>query len=118
MAISEAYAGAQAALATGDTEWSLTGDDTSVDAITTDGVYQCFLDLSDMAAGDFITFRVYEKAQSSDTQRVVYSTGFSHAQAVPGWASPAFTLIHGWDMTLEVTAGGTTDVSWSIRSVT
>lgn len=114
MAISEAYSGTETVSTT---EWSLTGDDNSLDAITTAGVYQCFLELHNLAAGDTYVFRVYEKVLSGSTQRLVFSATFSGAQGEPVWVSPALVLIHGWDMSLLKLAGTDRSTNWSIRKV-
>lgn len=114
MAISEAYSGTETV--TND-EWSLTGDDTSLDAITTDGVYQCFLELNNLAAGDVFEFKIYEKVLSSSTQRLAYVATFSGAQGEPVWPGPPLMLMHGWDMSLNKISGTDRSISWSIRSV-
>lgn len=114
MAISEAYSGTETVTST---EWSLTGDDSSLDAITTDGVYQCFLELHNLAAGDSYRFRVYEKVIAGSTQRLVFEANFGGAQGEPVWASPALVLMHGWDMSLYKVAGTDRAINWSIRSV-
>lgn len=114
MPISEAYSGTETVSTT---EWSLTGDDSSLDAITADGVYQCFLELHNLAAGDEFVFRVYEKVLSGSTQRLVFSATFAGAQGEAVWASPALVLIHGWDMSLLRTAGSDRSINWSIRAV-
>lgn len=115
MAISEAYANTESITST---EWSLTGDDNTLDAITTDGVYQLWLDVSDMITGDELQIRIYEKVQAADTQRVVYQSNLFGPQSPPIWVSPTLILIHGWDMSLDQIAGtsGIT-VTWSIRKV-
>ena len=113
MAITEAYANTQAI----DTnEWSLTGDDNSLAAITTAGVYQVFLDLNDMVSGDELQIRIYEKVQSSDTQRIVYQANLIGPQSPPIWVSPSLVLMNGWDVSLDAIAG-TITVTWSIRKV-
>lgn len=114
MAISEAYSGTETVSTT---EWSLTGDDNSLDAITTDGIYQCFLELNNLAAGDVFEFRVYEKVLSGSTQRLVFSATFNGAQGEPVWVSPALVLMHGWDMSLDRIAGSDRAISWSIRQI-
>ena len=113
MAITEAYAGTEAV---GATEWSCTTDTAGPDADTNDGVYQVFLDLADMIAGDQLQVRVYEKVQSAGTQRIVYEAILTGAQAQPVWVSPSLVLLHGWDVTLDALAG-TITVEWSIRKV-
>lgn len=88
------------------------------DAQTDDGVVQVFLDLNALAAGDQFQFRIYEKVQnSSGTQRVVYEAILTGAQAQPVFASPALTLMHGWDATLDKLAGTDRAIPWSIRRI-
>lgn len=104
--------------AIGATEHSLATDtsyDTG-DAQTTDGVLQAWLDVSAMAAGDQLQVRVYEKARSGDTQRVVYEDVLSGAQATPIYVTPALTVMHGWDVTADALAG-TITVNWSLRLI-
>lgn len=113
MAITELYAGSEAVSTT---EWSCTTDSAGPDADTTDGVFQVFLDVSDMIAGDQLQIRIYEKVQSTDTQRVVYQAILTGAQSEPVWVSPSLILMHGWDVTLDALAG-TITVTWSIRQV-
>ena len=113
MAISELYSGTEAVSTT---EHSMTTDTAGPDVDTTDGVFQIFLDLSDMVAGDELQIRIYEKVRSGDTQRIVAQWSVFGAQADPIWVSPALILMHGWDATLDAIAG-TITVLWSIRSV-
>ena len=113
MAISEAYAGTEAVSTT---EWSMTSDTAGPDAETTDGVYQIFLDVSDMVAGDELQIRVYEKVGAASTQRIVYQSNLVGAQSPPIWVSPSLILIHGFDMTLDAISG-TITVDWSVRRV-
>ncbi len=115
MAITELITGTEAV---GTTEHSLATDtsyDTG-DAQTTDGVFQAFLDVSDMIAGDQLQIRIYEKVRSGDTQRIVYEAILTGAQSQPIWVSPSLVLMHGWDITCDALAG-TITVNWSIRQV-
>jgi len=115
MAIAELYAASQAV---DSTEWSCPNDAkyAAGSAITTDGVYQIFLDVSDMVATDILQIRVYEKCQSGGTQRIVYEAILRDAQGEPIWVSPSLILLHGWDVTLDALANSIT-VLWSIRQV-
>jgi len=115
MAITEAFANSQAV---DTTEWSITTDtsyDTG-DAQTTDGIYQVFLDVSDMVAGDQLQIRFYEKVQAAGTQRIIEEFILIGAQATPVWTSPSLILLHGWDITLDALSG-TITVEWSVRRV-
>lgn len=111
MAVTEAFAGSEAISTT---EHSMTTDTAGPDTETSDGVFQVFLDLSDMIAGDELQIRLYEKVQSGGTQRLVEQWSLVGAQGRPIWASPAFMLMHGWDWTLDAISG-TITVDWSIR---
>lgn len=113
MPIAELYSGTEAV---GTTEHSLTTDTAGPDVDTTDGIYQVFLDVNDMVAGDELQIRVYEKVRAGDTQRIVWQETLVGVQATPIWVSPSLILMHGWDVTLDAIAG-TITVLWSIRQV-
>lgn len=115
MAIAELYAGTQSVT---NTEHSMTTDTTGPDVDTTDGIYQAFIDVSAIAAADLFRVRIYEKAQSSDTQRVVYDAYIGGPQATPNYATPALMLMHGWDMTIIKVSGTDRTITWSIRQIT
>lgn len=116
MTISEAFTGSAVTIST--TEWSLTTGTSGPDVETSDGIFQCFVDLGTaIAAGDVFEFRCYEKALSGGTQRLCYSARVAGAQSAPIWASPCLVLINGWDMTLKKIAGTDRAMDWSIRKV-
>ena len=99
----------------GTTEHSLTTDTAGPDADTTEGVFQAYIDLSAMAAGDIFEFKVYETvATSSGTQRLVYTATFKDAQPSPIFASLPLILGVGWDMTLEKISGTDRAIVWRI----
>jgi len=115
MAISEAYSGTASITST---EYSCPNAATYAagSAITTDGVYQVFLDTSDMVAGDSLQIRIYEKCRSGDTQRIIYEAILTGTMAAT-WVSPSLILLHGWDVSLQTLAGTSITVNWSIRQV-
>lgn len=113
MAITEAFTGTEAVSTT---EHSMTTDTAGPDAEASDGIFQCFLDVSDMVAGDTLQIRLYETCQSGGTQRLAKEWILTGAQAEPLWVSDSFILLHGWDWTLDALAG-TITVLWSIRKV-
>ena len=112
MAIAEAFSGTEAVSTT---EHSLTTDTAGPDADTTDGVYQLWLDLSDMVTGDELQIRIYDTVDGS--QDIMFQANLVGVQAFPIWVSPTLVLIDGWDMTLDAIAGTITAL-WSIRQVT
>ncbi len=97
------------------TEWSLTTDSAGPDVDTTDGLFQCFLDLSALASADEYVFKVYEKVQSASTQRLIYSSNINWLNHAPIFVSPPFLLLYGWDMTLDRVSGADAAITWSIR---
>lgn len=104
-----------------DAEHSLATDTTydSGDAQTTDGSLQAWLDLNAMVAGDQLRVRLYEKCRSGDTQRIVEEWILTGAQSKPIWVMPAYTVMHGWDVTIEVLADAAAGivVNWSLRLI-
>jgi hypothetical protein len=116
MSISAAYEGSHSVTGT---EYSCPNDASySAGSAKTDaGVFQVFLDTSDMALGDQLQIRIYEKCRTGDTQQVIYEAILTSTMAAT-WVSPSLILMHGWDVTLDQLAGtsGIT-VNWSIRQV-
>jgi hypothetical protein len=110
----EAFTGTETV---GTTEWSMTTDTSGPDVEATAGVFQAFLDLNAVAAGDTFEFKVYEKVRTGDTQRAVYSARFAGGQGTPVWVSPTLILGVGWDMTLKKIAGTDRAINWRISKV-
>lgn len=114
MAISEAFAGSEAV---GATTWSMPRDASYSPASlqTADGVYQLFLDLSDMVGGDILYVEIKEAVDGSSAFNI-YETILSGPQSPAIWVSPSLIITRDWDMTLDALAG-TITVTWSIRKV-
>lgn len=113
MAISEAYTGTQTAVVS--TEHTLN----TTTPETTDGIYQLFVDVANLAAGDALEIRVKEKVVSAGSSRVIFASILVGAQGADSaaWVSPSLILLHGWDMTIKQTAGTARTFPWSIRKV-
>lgn len=116
MAIAELYSGTKTGVVSGDGEWSLSTNTAGPDADTTDGVFQAFIDVSDMALGESCKIRAYEKCRSGDTQRLIYEAILRDVQSEPLYVTPSLILLHGWDFTFT-TISGTITIYWSIRQV-
>jgi hypothetical protein len=112
-AISESYT--QSALAVSSTELSLTGGTSSIQTRSTRGVFQCFIDVSDMVKADDYQFRVYETVEPA-VQRQLYECRLMDLQA-ESYVSPMMSLVTGWDMTLDRIGGADITVDASIRRV-
>jgi hypothetical protein len=105
----------EASATIGTTETSLTTNTSGPDTETSDGIFQAFLDLNALAAGDVFRFQVYETvASSGGTQRLVYSADFANAQATKIWASEPLFLGIGWDMTIKKVSGTDRSIVWRI----
>lgn len=98
------------------TEYSVTNNSTTIATQTDDGVMQAFFDLNAMAAGDQYQIRVYEKARSASTQRVVYEAVVSGAQDEL-FVTPALTVMHGWDVTIDKLTGTDRTIEASVRLI-
>lgn len=100
----------------GTTDWSVSSGATPA-SLTAQGVYQVFLDLNNLAAGDQFQIALYEKAVAAGTQRLVETWYFTGAQAKPLWVSPSLILMYGWDIRLKKLTGTDRSITWSIRRV-
>lgn len=101
----------------GTTEYSLTNNATGVVAKTDDGVFQCYLDLNALVAGDQYELKIYEKVQSAGTQRVCDVMVFTGLQSKPNFILPSMIFMHGWDITMKKLTGTDRTIGWSIRQV-
>lgn len=113
MAITE-YKTGTATIST--TEYSLVTPGTTLASDATDGVYQVFIDTSNLAAGDEYQIFIKEKVTSGGSQRTIYSSTLEGAQGAP-FVTPTLILMHGWDVTVDKIAGTDRSISWSIRQV-
>ena len=113
MAIQEAFTGTATI---GVTEISLVSGTSTLQNNTTDGVYQIWIDFSNMLSGDEYEIDIKEKITSGGTQRVVYTSVLEGRQSSP-FVTPTLILMHGWDVTLFKVTGTDRSISWSIRQV-
>lgn len=98
------------------TEYSLPNNSTSLTPITVDGIYQIFIDCTNLVAGDEYLLKVYEKITSGGTQRCIMSC-YLVGPYPEHFVSASYIFLHGWDVTLKRTAGSDRTIYWSIRSV-
>jgi hypothetical protein len=104
----------------GSSELSIVSGTTSLQTITTDGVYELWVDPvgAGLAKGDEFRVRVYEKVEDTGgTKRVAFSASISDAQSQV-WVFPPLYLMHGWDMTIQKIAGTDRAFDASVRGVT
>ena len=97
--------------------YSLPNNSTTPAAITTDGVFQIWIDLSAMAANDEYEILVLEKCTSAGSQLAIMTVRMIGTVGTPQWVAPTFILMHGWDVTMQRIAGSDRSFTWSIRQV-
>jgi hypothetical protein len=116
MAITEAYT--RTAQSVGASEYSIPNNTTTAVPVATSntGVFQCYIDLVNMAKGDEYEFAVYETVRASGTIRNVYRQSFLGDHATI-FVTPTLVLMNGWDMTLKKIAGTDRTFDMSIRKV-
>jgi hypothetical protein len=107
----------QSSTTVGTTQYFLASASTTATYQTTDGCYQLWLEVNNLANGDEYQVRVYEKISSGGTARIAMEWTISHAQTQPLWVTPTLMLIHGWEFSLTKLAGTDRSIAWSIRSV-
>lgn len=98
----------------GASEYSLVNNSTSIATDTTPGVYQLFVDVANLAAGDQFEFVMREKVITGGSQRTVKLATLTGAQPEP-FVTGSFHLCNGWDFTIKKLAGTDRSMSWSVR---
>jgi len=99
------------------TEYSLPAKQAGPTSQTTVGVFQFFIDLANMDAGDQYQIRIYEKYDANGSQRLMEEWIVTGAQSKPLFPTPSFMLGEGWDITMKKLAGTDRTIYWSIRRV-
>lgn len=99
------------------TEYSLTGNSTTVQSQTTSGIVQLVLGLQNMAAGDSYRLKIKEKITATSTQRDLHTQVFTGVQGTPCAILAAVYLVNGWDFTLTRLTGVDNVIEWSVRQV-
>lgn len=108
MAVSVKTSGSQTATAGGTEDVLAT--------VTDPGVYQLVVDLANMALGDVVTLKVYGKARSTDTERLLYSATYTQVQAEPLVESVPVVSPHHMKVSLTQSAGTARTFPWAVYS--
>ncbi len=113
--ITQAYS--MSAVSVSTSEISIVSGTTTLQTIAAAGVYQLWIDFTNMVKGDQYEIRVYEKAEATGgTKRQFFETTVHDVQTQL-FATPMFTLMHGWDMTVKLISGSARTLDASIRKV-
>lgn len=80
------------------------------------GTYQLKVSMANLANGDVIELRFYDKVRSGDDYTVVWSAAFAHARGADGAevVSPPLGCPNGAKFTLKQTAGTGRAFPWSV----
>lgn len=114
MAISEAYTFSAVTVST--TEISIPSGTSSLSTITTDGIFQLWIDAANVAKGDEFRVKLYEKVKAAGTKRVFTQWSLMGVQTEL-FVTPSFILMQGWDMTIIKIAGTDRAFDASIRQI-
>lgn len=115
MAITEPYE--LDGVTVGASELSIVSGTTTLQTVTTAGVYQLWIDGGNMAKGDEFKVRLYEKVEATGgTKKVFFSASMMGVQS-DNFVTPTFILMNGWDMTIQKIAGTDRAFDASIRKV-
>lgn len=85
--------------------------------VTDAGTYCLAVDLDALAGGsspDIMRIKLYGKARSSDTERLIKTWSFWGVQSEKLWISPAFLSPHHMKWTLEQTDGTGRAFPWAV----
>jgi hypothetical protein len=82
-----------------------------------DGVYQLWLELHNLAAGDVFRVRAYDAISSGGTARVVLEENIPGPVGTPNYVTPSLILLHKWDFSVTRLAGSDRSIAWSIRKL-
>lgn len=115
MAITEAYE--LDGVTVGASELSIVSGTTSLQTITTAGVYQLWIDAYAMAKGDEFRVRMYEKVEATGGTQKMFAEWTLLGVQADNFVTPTFVLMNGWDMTIQKIAGTDRAFDASIRKI-
>ena len=100
--------------------WSLPNNAAynAANVITTDGIYELVINLSNMTATEQYLVELHEKCLATSAVARVTGKTFSGVQSDPLQKLPLGMLLHGWDVVVTKLQGTTSTIEWSIRAVT
>lgn len=99
------------------TEISIVSGTSTLQTVTTKGIYSLYIDASNMVKGDEFEVKIYDKVISGGTKRVAFRQTISDAQSEM-LVFPDIMLFNGWDMTIVKKGGSDQTFTASIRAVT
>lgn len=105
------------AVTVGATELSIVSGTTTLQNISTAGVYQVWVDCANMQKGDIYIIRAYDKVEpDGGTKRLAFVAYLQGAQSEL-FVAPPLALMHAWDFTLQKSAGTDRAFDAAIRKI-
>lgn len=104
-----------ASVATGSLTTTASEQDLSTQS--TANVWVLAIDTANMVGGDEILLRIYGKARTSDTERLIYIARYAHVQSDPLKLSPPVATPHHYRATLQRVSGTDRAYPWELRSL-
>jgi len=105
----------------GTNSYSLSATATSTSAsVASTGVYQAYVDFSNLVTSDAYELSCWEKAHANATQQLLESWIYRHPVSKPLAVTPALTLSEGWDFRLTRIGNATSTalgIPYSVRKI-
>lgn len=85
--------------------------------VTAAGTYVLAVDAANLVNGEELQLRIYGKARTGDTERLIYSSTIAHAQVEPLRISPGLPSPHHLKATLKQSGGTGRVFPWAIYAI-
>ncbi len=108
MAITSQASGSQTCTVNG-TEYTLNSGSFSVD-----GSYVLGLDINDLANGEELVIKVYNKVKSDGTERIVYQQTIANAQTIPVIHTDPIPVTNSCKFSVTQSVGSGAVVVWEV----
>lgn len=89
----------------------------TLSTVTAAGAFCLAVDVANLALGETLTLRIYGKARSTDTERLLKEMSIAHAQLEDLVISPVYVSPHHFKATLEQNGGTGRAFPWAIYAV-
>ena len=99
------------------TQTAVVSTEHTLETVTGLGVYQLFVDCSNLALGDTVVVRIYCKVLSGSSSAIMFEASYSHPQSYVVKASEPVTNPYELVFKLEQTGGSARDFEWSVVKI-
>ena len=103
-----------ASVKTSGDQTAILGTEHTLATVTDAGTYQLIVDAVLLANGETLTLRIYGKAHSDETERLMWEANFSHALTIDLLASVPIVSPHHMKVTLEQNGGTGRAYPWAV----